>query len=103
MVEHANDGVPDAVRWLLVASLAVALVSVAAIARTLEIQRRLPQVYRAAEAALVISGLLCVGVGLTAWGAKAILTSMVLLLAGPVATGLVVWLKHTGTDAVVLD
>ena len=43
------------------------------------------------------------GVGLTAWGAKAILTSMVLLLAGPLATGLVVWLKHTDADAVVLD
>ena len=60
-VEHANDGVPDSVRWLLVASLPVALVSVATIARTLEIQRRLPE------------------------------------------AGLVVWLKHTDTDAVVLD
>jgi hypothetical protein len=38
---------------------------VAAIARTLEIRRRYLQVYRPAEAALVISGLLSVGVGLT--------------------------------------
>ena len=52
-------------RWLLVASLAVTMVSVAAIARTLEMQSRLPEVYRLAEVARVISGLLCVGVGLT--------------------------------------
>ncbi|MGH2554292.1 MAG: low temperature requirement protein A [Actinomycetota bacterium] len=102
-VEHTNEALPDAVRWLLVASLAVAVVSVAAIARTLEIRRRYLRVYRPAEAALVISGLLSLGVGLTRWGAKASLTSMVVLLAGPVATGLVVWLKRTDPDAVVLD
>jgi len=100
-VEHAADAVPDSVRWLLVASLAVAVLSVAAIARTLEIRRRYTQVYGPAETALVISGVLTLGVGLTGWGAKAILTSMVALLAAPVATGLVVWLKRT--DAVALD
>jgi hypothetical protein len=83
------------------ASLAVAVLSVAAIARTLEIRRRYTQVYGPAETALVISGILTLGVGLTGWGAKAILTSMVVLLAAPVATGLVVWLKRT--DAVALD
>ena len=98
-VEHANDVLPDAVRWLLVGSLAVAVVSVAAITRTLEIRRRFARVYRPAEIALVISASLSIGVGLTGWGAKASLTSMVALLASPVATGLVVWLKHTDPDA----
>jgi low temperature requirement protein LtrA len=102
-VEHAADAVPDSVRWLLVASLSVAVVSVVAIARTLEIRRRQSQIYRPAEAALLISGLLSLGVGLTDWEAKAILTSLVVLLAAPVATGLIVWLKHTDPDAVVMD
>jgi hypothetical protein len=102
-VEHSNDTLPDPVRWLLVASLAVAAVSVAAIARTLEIRGGFLEIYRAAEAALFISGLLSMAVGLTGWGAKASLSSMVVLLAGPVATGLVVWLKHTDPDSVALE
>jgi low temperature requirement protein LtrA len=102
-VEHAADALPDAVRWLLVGSLAIAVVSVAAITRTLEIRRRNAQVYRAAEIALVISGLLSLGVGLTGWGAKMSLMSMVVLLMAPVATGLVVWLKQTYPATVELE
>jgi low temperature requirement protein LtrA len=94
-VEHAGDALPDAVRWLLVGSLAVALVSVVVIARTLETHRRLSDVYRPAEMALLASALLCLVVGLTDWGAKASLTALVVLLLAPVATGLYVWLKRT--------
>jgi low temperature requirement protein LtrA len=102
-VEHAADAVPDPVRWLLVSSLAVAVVSVTAIARTLEIRRRYSRVYRPAEAALVISGLLTLSVGLTGWNAKMSLTAMVVLLAAPVATGLIVWLKRTDPETVELE
>jgi low temperature requirement protein LtrA len=94
-VEHAGDALPDTVRWLLVGSLAVALVSVVAIVRTLETHRRLSDVYRPAETALLVSALLCLVVGLTDWGAKASLTALVVLLLAPVATGLYVWLKRT--------
>jgi low temperature requirement protein LtrA len=94
-VEHAGDALPDAVRWLLVGSLAVALVSVVVIARTLETHRRLSDVYRPAEMALLASALLCLVVGLTDWGAKASLTALVVLLLAPVAAGLYVWLKRT--------
>jgi low temperature requirement protein LtrA len=94
-VEHAADAVPDAVRWLLVGSLAAAAVSVAAITGTLDVRRRYPRIYRPAEAALLISGILSLAVGLTDWGAKESLTAMVLLLLAPVATGLIVWLKRT--------
>jgi low temperature requirement protein LtrA len=97
-VKGAADVVPDAVRWLLVSSLAVALISVAWIASTLEMHRRFAQVYRPAEVALVICGLLSLGVGLTGWGAKTTLTAMALLLAAPVATGLIVWLKRTDPE-----
>jgi low temperature requirement protein LtrA len=94
-IEHAADAPPDAVRWLLVGSLAVAMVSVAAIAWTLEIRTRFLAIYRPAGAALILSGLLCLGVGLTDWGAKLSLTAMVVLLTGPVVTGLILWLKRT--------
>jgi hypothetical protein len=72
-------------------------------ARTLETRRRHEEIYRAAEAALVLSGLLCIAVALTDWGAKASLTAMVLLLLAPVAAGLVVWLKHSDPDVIDRD
>jgi low temperature requirement protein LtrA len=102
-VEHTREALPDAVRWLLVGSLAVALVSVAAIARTLQIRRRDDRVYRPAEAALVVSGFLILGVGLTTWGAEMSLTAMVVLLAAPVVTGLIVWLRRSERGSTNVD
>ena len=99
-VEHPTDALPDAVRWLLVGSLAAALLSIAAISWTLGIRRRVPEIYRPAETAIFASAALILGVGLTGWGAKGSLTAMVVLLLAPVVTGLTVWLKHTEPGAV---
>ena len=102
-VEHVAEPLPDAVRWLLVGSLAGAVLSIAFIAWALELRRTQPELYRTAEIALPLSALLCLGVGLTDWGAKASLTAMVVLLLAPVAAGTVVWLKHPEPNTVDLD
>ena len=102
-VEHVAEPLPDAVRWLLVGSLAGAVLSIALIAWALELRRTQPELYRTAEIALPLSALLCLGVGLTDWGAKASLTAMVVLLLAPVAAGMVVWLKHPEPNTVDLD
>jgi low temperature requirement protein LtrA len=94
-VEHAGQPLPDAVRWLLVGSLAAAMLSVALITGTLEARRKHPQIYRTAQAALLGSVALSLGVGLTDWGAKGSLTALVVLLLAPVGASLVVWLRHT--------
>jgi low temperature requirement protein LtrA len=94
-VEHAAEPLPDAVRWLLVGSLATAIASVAALTHTLDVRRAHPEPYRAAEGAMVVSIALSLGVGFTGWGAKATLLALVVLLMAPVALGLVVWLKRT--------
>jgi low temperature requirement protein LtrA len=99
-VEHAADPLPDAVRWLLVGSLAAAVLSIALLTQTLEVRRTQPEVYRAAALVMLVSVLLSLGVGLTDWGAKVSLTAMVVLLLAPVAAGLVVWLKHADPDTV---
>ncbi|MGH7541442.1 MAG: low temperature requirement protein A [Gemmatimonadota bacterium] len=93
-VEHTRDALPDPVRWLLVGSLATALVSVAMLTRTLQDRPRAVAVYRAAEGALLVCAILGLTVGLTDWGATASLTALGVLLLAPVATGLFVWLKH---------
>jgi low temperature requirement protein LtrA len=102
-VEHADVPLPDEVRWLLVGSLAAALLTVTLLASTLQVRQTQPELYRAAEVALPLCALLTLGVGLTGWGAKASLTAMVVLLLAPVAAGVVVWLKHAGYDSVDLE
>jgi len=99
-VEHANEPLPDAVRWLLVGSLAAAMLSVALLAEALEARRTHPEIYRPAELVLLGSAVLSLGVGLTDWGAKPSLGAMVVLLLAPVAAGLIVWLRRTEPDTV---
>jgi low temperature requirement protein LtrA len=99
-VEHAADPLPDPVRWLLVGSLAVAMLSVAILTQMLELRRTQTELYRTAMVVLFVSVLLSLGVGLTDWGAKASLTAMVVLLLAPVTASLVVWLRHTDPDTV---
>ena len=102
-VEHANEPLPDAVRWLLVGSLAAALVSVVLLTSTLEAKRTYPEIFRAADLAMLAGAVLCLGVGLTDWGAKGSLTAMVVLLLAPVATGLWVWLRRSEPDAMPIE
>jgi hypothetical protein len=93
-VEQAADVLPDEVRWLLVGSLAVAILVVAALTHTLEVRRTTPKPYRTAERALLASAVLVLGVGVTGWAAKATLGSLVILLLVPVGVGLGVWLRQ---------
>jgi low temperature requirement protein LtrA len=101
-IEHEAGALPDAVRWLLVGSLAAALLSVALITLTLKIRADLPEVYRTVDVVLAVCAALILGVGLTGWGAKGSLGAMVALLLAPIAVGVVVWLKHTEPDAIDL-
>jgi low temperature requirement protein LtrA len=93
-VEHADVPVPEEVRWLLVGSLAVALLSIVALTRTLEDRPRALSLYRSAENAAIASAVLCLAIGLTDWSAKATLSAMVVLLLMPVGAGILVWAKH---------
>jgi low temperature requirement protein LtrA len=94
-VEQSSAPLPDSVRWLLVGSLATAVISVTALSNTLEIRAAHPVAYRTAERTMILSSALMLGVGLTGWGAKATLTALVLLLLAPVTVGIVVWLRNT--------
>jgi low temperature requirement protein LtrA len=102
-VEHSTVSLPADVRWLLVGALAVAVGSVAALTRTLEIRRAYPALYRTVVGALAGSVLLILAVGLTDWDAKATLAAMVLLLGFPIATGLAVWLRQTDAADLTLE
>ena len=94
-VEHAREALPDAVRWLLVGSLATAVVSIALLTKTLEVHRAQRDLYGTVVTVMLGSAVLILAVGLTDWGPKGSLTSMVVLLLAPVVAGLVVWLRRT--------
>jgi low temperature requirement protein LtrA len=102
-IEHEAGVLPDAVRWLLVGSLAAALLSIALISWTLLIRAHQPELYRTVDLVLVACAILSLGVGLTNWAAKGSLGAMVVLLLAPIAVGVVVWLKHTEPDAIELE
>jgi hypothetical protein len=95
--------VPEEVRWLLAGSLAAALISITLITTTLQVRVEMPELYRTVDVVLIVCSVLCLGVGLTEWGAKGSLTAMALLLLAPIAVGILVWLKHTEPDTVGLD
>jgi low temperature requirement protein LtrA len=99
-IGHEANALPDEVRWLLSGALAAALLSIALIAATLRIRTEAPELYRTVDVVLIGCALLCLGVGLTDWGAKGSLTALVLLLLAPVAVGILVWLKHTAPETI---
>jgi low temperature requirement protein LtrA len=101
-VEHSAEPVPEGVRWLLVGSLALAVMSVSALTLTLEARARHPQVYRMSGWTLLISAALMVAVGATDWGAKGTLEALVILLLAPVIVGTVVWLRYSDPEVVVV-
>ena len=102
-IEHAADDLPDSVRWLLVGSLAVAVLAITVIIWTLQAKRTYLEIYRPAEVALIVSATLSLAVGLTDWGAKASLSALVVLLLAPVVTGMLVWVKRGDEDFAAPD
>jgi low temperature requirement protein LtrA len=97
-VEHSATPLPDSLRWLLVGALASAVLTVAALAHTLEFRAAHPGVYQMAERTMILSAALMIAVGMTGWGAKETLGSLVLLLLAPIMVGLLVWLRQTDPD-----
>ncbi len=101
-VENSSTPLPADVRWLLVGALAAAAVTLAGIVRTLGARSESPDVYLKAERILVLSAVAMLIVGRTTWGAKVVLTTMVLLLLAPIMAGIAIWLRHDESGAVGL-
>lgn len=90
-VRRAAEPLPDGVRWLLVGSLAVVMVTITTLTLTLESRRSYETVYLVAERSMLIAAAAALFVGLTDSGAKSSLLAMVVLLLGTVYAGLRVW------------
>jgi low temperature requirement protein LtrA len=89
-VGRPSGDLPDAVRWLLVGAMSVAIVTVAILTRTLVARAQAPEIYLRAELTMYGSAVLALAVGLTDWGANPTLMAMVVLLLAPVLVALYV-------------
>lgn len=92
-VGHAAEPLPEAVRWLLVGSMAAAMVSITVLTLTLASRRSYEPVYLVAERTMLIGSAAALAVGFTDWEAKVSLAAMVALMLGTVYTSLRVWAR----------
>src|SRR6185503_7152776 len=80
VVEHTGEPLPNEVRWLLVGSVAVALISIALILKSLELPENQSILYRTGARATFIAGALIVLAGLTPIGTIPLLLVLIIFL-----------------------
>jgi low temperature requirement protein LtrA len=93
VVEHAGESLPPAVRWLLVAAIAVVLVSTGVILKSLNLSESLRRVYRTGAHITFFAGMLVIAAGLLPIGTTSLLLVINALLLAPVFYGILVWIK----------
>lgn len=93
VVEHAGEPLPKAVHWLLVGAIAVALVSIGIILKSLNLTDDLRRVYRTGAHITFIAGILVLIAGFLPIGTTALLLVLIALLLAPVLYGILVWIK----------
>jgi hypothetical protein len=88
VIAHTGEGLPLEVRWLLVGSVAVALISISFLMRTIQISKKHHQIYQRGGMAMLISGIVILFLGFSSLGTIPLLITVVLLMLIPVFYGL---------------
>ena len=86
-------------RWLLVGAIAVVLVSIALLTRTIQASEEVRAVNRNARRVLLLSCLLIVLLGFTNLSTVPLLLVLVLLMLAPVFYGFKTWLQLHAPEA----
>ena len=94
VVERAGAPIGDEVRWLLVGAVALVLVFIAGLMRTIQVPDPLKGAYRTGGIITLISGAVIGFLGLTSLEAVPLLILMVLLMLTPVFYGIKVWVRQ---------
>jgi low temperature requirement protein LtrA len=96
VVEHAGDILPAEVRWMLVVAIAIALISIALLMRTIQISKDYTRIHRMAGMVTFFAGILIVPLGFFRLDIVPLLGLLILLMLAPVISGFWVWLKLFG-------
>jgi hypothetical protein len=100
VVEHAGEPLISEVRWLLVGAIAVALISIAVLMRSIQIPEEHFQLYRQGGIATLISGVIILLLGLSSLNTIPLLVMVILLLLAPVFYGIAVWVNLLGAEEI---
>jgi low temperature requirement protein LtrA len=100
VVEGTGETLSSEVRWLLVGALAVVLVSIGLLVRTIQAPKENQAVLRSAGRVLFLSSAIVVLLGLTNLSTIPLLVLVNLLLLAPVFFGIKAWVRSQETEAV---
>ena len=100
VVELAGEPLTTEVRWLLVGSIALALLCIALMMRTIQLPERYRPMYRTGGIITLISSLLILLLGFTALSTIPLLIILVLLMLTPVFYGIKVWITVLGAEEI---
>lgn len=103
VVEHSGEPLTTASRWLLVGAVALALICIALLMRSIQIPGEHRRLYRTGGIVTLVSGLIIVVLGLTRIPAIPLLILLVLLLLAPIFYGLKVWIEMLGAEEITLS
>jgi len=101
VVEHTGEHLPDEVRWLLLTSIALTLVTTALLTRTTQIIPEHQPVHNTGRRGLFISAILISLLGFIPLDTIPLLCVTGLLLLMPIFFGIRVWVEAVGTDETI--
>jgi low temperature requirement protein LtrA len=98
VVARTGEHLPVEVRWLLVGSIAVALISIALLMRIIQISEEQQRVYRIGGMVTLISGIIILLLGFSSLGTVPLLIIMILLMLTPVFYGVQSLIRIPGAE-----
>lgn len=103
VVEHSGEPLTSPSRWLLVGAVALALICIALLMRSIQIPQEHQRLYRTGGIVTLVSGLIILLLGLTSIPTVPLLIVLVLLLLAPIFYGLKVWIDMLGAEEIAMS
>jgi len=100
VVVNTNQYLPPNVRWLLVGTIALFIISVAMLMRTIQLPKHYQRFYRRGSLVTVISGVVIALLGFLDLGTTPILCIVIFIMMINVINGIYVWIKHLGAEEI---
>jgi low temperature requirement protein LtrA len=100
VVEHAGEPLIAEVRWLLVGTVGLALISTALLMRSIQIPNEHVPLYRGGGIVTLISGIVILLLGVSGLDTVPLLVIVIFLLLAPVLYGIVIWVKLLGGEEI---
>ena len=98
VVEHAGEGLPTAVRWLLVGAIAVTLAGITLLIHTLHDTETDPRIHRTGQYVTILMAVAIVALGLSNLQTIPLLIVLIVLLLTPIFFGFLSWLHGVDED-----